>query len=672
MNAAFAGGAQWLEWLGRTQRQLVLPKLPEGRERQTVDAISQYIWTAIGELMADEFLMEMLFRKNDVQTAAYANQINNAYSWGWDNEWKGDRAVRKLLEQLVAGTGTAAIHNRFDPTQGEFLQSVPHVNGQPVFDPQQQREVVAQAQAQGQTLEFKDVRKGRIEWDVLSGWNLLVPPGVDDHDDFPWEATVTAMHVDEARELYPAARDLEPDADMVGLDILGTREAGNYVNPEHPERRNVRQMREHVLVWHCYDRPSETHPAGRVMVLGGHGQKLIADPIPELPVKGPLGEHRTGINYFQYWTVPSQFWGRALVEAGLGIQRILNKRRTQVSEIIDRGLPKVFAEEDSLTKVPEGRPLEIIYYQQGKSAPQTDGGISPGNWMYEDMNVLLSDMQRAMGIRDVSLGENPVGVKTFSQLALLHENDQTKIRPVIGAIRESMARCTENTVYQIRRYWGPDKQLMIAGESHLLEAATFNASRIPEFFQVRIPKGAGSPRSAAAELTKIDQLWNAALTLGQALPITWLAESIEAGKALPIPKQTAVDQIEKAQFENVMMIRGEMVPVAYYDPMPVHVEQHRQAQIQAELSKRMDIVAIVEQHIQEHIRIETLNQLQAMQAQGLPVDPAQIAELEGQAAAAPGAGTGGPPGSPALQPLMNDQLAREPITPQVPLRPDGG
>tara|TARA_R110000824_G_scaffold8439_2_gene38342 strand:- start:24524 stop:26632 length:2109 start_codon:yes stop_codon:yes gene_type:complete len=667
-NAAFAGGKQWLEYIGRTERKLVLPKLPEGRERQTVDAISQYIWTAIGELMADEFLLELLFRKNDVVTEALADQINAAYSWGWDNEWNGERAVQQLLQQLVAGTGTAAIVNRFDPTRGEFLASVPHINGQPIFDPAEQRNVVAQAQAAGQTIEFKDVKRGRIEWDVLSGWNLLAPPGISDPEKFPWEATVSAMHIEEAQAIWPAARNIEVDTQMTGLDLLGAQEAGNFVNPEHPERQ-TRQMREHILVWHCYDRPCGKYPSGRVMVLGGAGQKLLAEPTMELPIKGPMGEYRSGINYFQYWTVPDQFWGRALVEAGLGIQRILNKRRTQVSEIIDRGLPKIFAEEDSLTKVPEGRPLELIYYQQGKSPPQSDGGISPGSWMYEDMNVLLGDMQRAMGIRDVSLGENPVGVKTYSQLALLHENDQTKVRPVISRIRESMARATENTLYQIRQYWGPDKQLMIAGEGHILQASTFNASRIPDFFQVRIPRGAGSPRSGAAELTKIDQLWNASLSIGQPLPITWLSESIEAGKALAIPKQVAIEQIEKAQWENILMIRGEQVPVAYYDPIQIHIEQHRQAQIQAELSKRMDIVALIEQHVQEHIRVQTLNELQAMQAQGAPVPEGQIAELEDQGATSPGAGPGGS-SAPASAALINDQLSREPMPPADPLNPE--
>ena len=93
------------------------------------------------------------------------------------------------------------------------------------------------------------------------------------------------------------------------------------------------------------------------------------------------------------------------------------------------------------------------------------------------------------------------------------------------------------------------------------------------------------------------------------------------------------------------MIRGEQVPVAYYDPIQIHIEQHRQAQIQAELSKRMDIVALIEQHVQEHIRVQTLNELQAMQAQGAPVPEGQIAELE-------------------------DQLSREPTPPADPLNPE--
>ena len=38
--------------------------------------------------------LELLFRKADVETEAYAAQINAAYQWGWDNEWKGGEHER--------------------------------------------------------------------------------------------------------------------------------------------------------------------------------------------------------------------------------------------------------------------------------------------------------------------------------------------------------------------------------------------------------------------------------------------------------------------------------------------------------------------------------------------------------------------------------------------------
>jgi hypothetical protein len=43
--------------------------------------------------------------------------------------------------------------------------------------------------------------------------------------------------------------------------------------------------------------------------------------------------------------VKGRFWGRALIEPGIGPQRRRNKRSSQIDEIIDRGLPKVFIEE---------------------------------------------------------------------------------------------------------------------------------------------------------------------------------------------------------------------------------------------------------------------------------------------------------------------------------------
>jgi hypothetical protein len=118
---------------------------------------------------------------------------------------------------------------------------------------------------------------------------------------------------------------------------------------------------------------------------------------------------------------------------------------------------------------------------------------------------------------------------------------------------------------------------------------------------VQIAKGAAAPRSQAAELKKIEDIFNAALTSGQPLPISWLVDSLNAKEALDLPDAPADGQTDKAQLENHLMLLGDDVPVAYYDPPLVHIPIHREGQIQAELSGDVATWQRIEAHVQEHL-----------------------------------------------------------------------
>jgi hypothetical protein len=120
-------------------------------------------------------------------------------------------------------------------------------------------------------------------------------------------------------------------------------------------------------------------------------------------------------------------------------------------------------------------------------------------------------MERAAGVRAASLGENPANVANYSQLALLREADQVKRQPILYERKLGIKQLVEDSVFDIRTYWGADKQVFLAGEEERVEAEVFNATKIPSFYMVKVAKGTAKPRSQAAELQKITDIWNAAL-----------------------------------------------------------------------------------------------------------------------------------------------------------------
>lgn len=242
--------------------------------------------------------------------------------------------------------------------------------------------------------------------------------------------------------------------------------------------------------------------------------------------------------------------------------------------------------------------------------------------MQQEMESLYSDLERAMGMRDVSLGAHPQGVSAYAALALLGENDQTKLDPIMQGIKASIRRVVENTLYDVRRYWPPNKQIALAGNNGVLDAFTFNASRLPTFFQVEVAKGSSKPRSQGAQIQMIYDLFQQGAATGQPLPLTWLFESLQAGRPMPLPDEPQTFHEKKAQTENNEMVAGQQIGVAYYDPPEIHIPIHREQQIQVELTGNMAAAALIEQHIRQHQQAAAL--VAAESAAAATPAPAQI------------------------------------------------
>lgn len=608
INQAFAAGKQWLAWAPR-ERRLVIPPMPDGRERYTADVLTQYLWTTAGKIMGDDFRPQLLFRREDIESEEFAEQANKALAFGWDYEWDGDKVLTQLIVKLLA-YGTCAVRCRFDPTIGPVVaENVPFKNGQPILDPTQAVRAVAEATLEGKTLQFKDIR-GRIVWEPLSPFNLIVPPGLDSEDDFPWEIVVRPRTIDSLRREYGAKADGLAEESISAIDLSGVREQP-VADSDLAFASAGGRLEGHTLVYTCYQRPTDELPQGQVVVIAGRNRVLDKRP---LPYQAPDGSWRSGISYFHYWRVPARFWSKSLIEPGIGPQRMLNKRRSQQQEIIDRGLPWVAAEEGSVKQPPQGKPMAIVYMKAGSPKPEQMQGIGPGPWMQADIDSIYTDLEKALGMREISLGSHPQGVSAYAALALIGENDQTKMDPIIQGFKLAVRHVVENTMFDIRRYWPPDKQIALAGNNGLIQATTFNASKLPDFFQVEIAKGESLPRSQGARIQMIYDLFQQGAATSQPLPIDWLERSLKAGRPLPLPDEPQNIHRHKAEVENMEMMQGQQMGVAYYDPPEVHVPVHRDQQVQAELTGNLQAAALFEEHIRQHLQVAAMNATEQAQA----------------------------------------------------------
>src|SRR4030095_16337537 len=92
---AFCQGYHWIKHAGGPQsRQLVTVPPPKHGRRYTVDELTQYRLTPLGELASDHARPQAHFRAEGRPVEDYASQANLALAYGWEEEWLGNRTLQ--------------------------------------------------------------------------------------------------------------------------------------------------------------------------------------------------------------------------------------------------------------------------------------------------------------------------------------------------------------------------------------------------------------------------------------------------------------------------------------------------------------------------------------------------------------------------------------------------
>ncbi len=631
INRMFAAGKQNLDMNDRDGRVV------EVRRRGNVELITsnfldQYINTVIGRLSSNDYKPNFHVAQEDNETLEEVSRmINMAFSWGWDNEWMGDKKTLDILRHLAID-GTVAVRTRYDRRYGEIVGDVPFKDGSPILDTEEAHKYVESQMKDGKTAEFYTLREGKVCWELLTIDNILPPPGVHDPADFPWEIIRRPVSVAEIKNRYGDRAD-----DVVSEEIENTSSlTAGYTDGTPTKLEGM------ALVYTGYEKPNQQFKKGRTVVFTDTALLDVRDTLP-------LDEHpkgcRSGVHYFRWQVLPGRFVGKAFIENGIGPQKVYNKRLTQVNAIIDRGMPKVYMEEGSMAKPKTGEPMEIIELRPGAPLPKQENGIQVGSWMMDDIKLQVESAERALGIRGVSMGSAPSGVSAYSAMALLTENDALKLDPIGQDFGMVMDELCWDTMEQMRN-WPKDKKMEVLGPNGRLAMFLFDSEDIPERYIVKRPHGGSLPRSQAAEIQKINDIW--AASMGK-LPLSWYVDSLNAGKPMNIPPSVGDSDSHKAELENIIILHTlEPPPVAPYDDDAKHVEIHRAAEMKAQA--RLDAgdmtaeseVAAFEAHIAEHERSAT---------EGAPMTPAVPATPSpGDAMANPN------PGGAGMQPGAGQDL----------------
>jgi hypothetical protein len=641
INRKFAVAKQHLNVNTRTGRVIEV-RTRNGIKQVTSDVLGQYVQTVLGKMGGQDYRPN--FTAVD-QYGAYSETIseemNDAFLWAWDNEFMGDRKIQQLFLHLVID-GTVAIRCRYDRSVGDYVGDVPYKDGLPILDPKKAYDHVAKASEEGgQPANIKPLLEGKCVWDLLAYDNLLPPPGYDDDYNFPWDLIQRPVLVKDIKARYPElAKNVGPEK----IESTATVTAGLGFADE--EKAVLEDM---AFVYTGYERPCMDYPQGQTVVFT---ESAVLDVIEGLPYADHPRGPRTGLHYFRWQKVPGRFAGRAFIEGGIGGQTIRNKRLTQIDTIIDRNLPKTYVEEGSVALPQTGEPNEYIQVRPGSPLPRNDAGVAPGAWLLQDVKLQDENVEKALGVRGISLGSPPQGVSAYSAMALLNENDSLKLDPISQSLRLEMVEVCWDTMESMRN-WPRAKKILVAGSEDKLKEYLFESSKIPYSYLVTQQKGGSLPRTQASELQKVNDIWNASLATKAPLPLNWYVDSLEAGKPLPVPEDQADQDEHLAELENFMMIStGENPPVTKWQNHTIHVKAHT-----ADLEKFM--LAAAEGDTASEVIAEVLQRHIA--------DHEAAEEAVAASQAVPGPTQAMAPGNPPLTSPQTDQAP--PGAPQAPSAP---
>lgn len=633
LNLAFAAGQHWVAWDRRAQRVRALRELdPKYADRElfTADRITELRLAQLAELDSEDDRPNMLAVQEGPNAEAVTDQLNRAIEHAWEREWGAQQALAQA-RRYVVDLGTAAIRCRWDKTQGKDAGLAPHVNGQPVTDPNELASLTENGTlSDGSLPQILPVKEGRTCWEAYSSFGILAQPGVNHEDNFTWECLVRPVPLDELKQQYPSAAQLNADPDIASAMGLSTSQT---VPDSRSQSIGTQRLKGHVWVYTCFQRPNSQYPQGAVAIIASNEYKLL-DFTPSLPYKTADGCYHSGVVYFHWDRKNDRFYSRAWIEPLKDPQRIINRRKTQETEIIDRAMPRTFVKDGDLPEAPTGAPMEVVTLGRNADPPIFWNGAGPGPWMEQSIAAAVDDLAHASTLAAIKLGENPPGVDTFSQLAQLNENEQSKRAVIIQDHRRQIAKLVELGIFDIEQYWPAQKQIIIAGDEDQISAATFNKRSIPVFYMAKVATGTSMPSTQAAELKKIDAIWAAAVQAWVAVQngmewVTWYAESLKAGKALDLPELKMNTQTDYANLENELMEAGEQPQVMDYDNLQIHLPLHREAEDQARAQGDVMLLARIIRHIQDHQQVAQQNILAAQQTAMSQALLAQIGQQQG-------------------------------------------
>lgn len=265
-----------------------------------------------------------------------------------------------------------------------------------------------------------------------------------------------------------------------------------------------------------------------------------------------------------------KFYADSTINDLIPLQREYNRVRGQIIEAKNRmSKPQLAAEIGSIdpTKM-TAEPGQIVFYKPGFQAPQPIPVQQLPQYVLEEQDRIVADMNEISGQHEVSRGQAPSGVTAATAISYLQEQDETKLSATYDSLEEGIEKVARHTLFYVHQYWDMPRTVKVVGVDGSFDALTFKGSDLHNNTDIRVEGGSSLPTSKAAKQALIMDL----MTAGFIEPNKGL-EVMEIGGINKIYEHIQSD-VRQAQRENLRMakVNSELMDRHYMEQVQKAVE----------------------------------------------------------------------------------------------------
>jgi hypothetical protein len=539
LNIAFYSGRQYLDYSPIITGKLQVPKAPPHRVRLTVNRVRPMVRTEFSRLTQQKpsaSVIPATASDEDLSAAHAAEQI-----WESLSSIKKVRAEYRKSIFWLCMTGNSFIKTWWNSNDGP--------QGTDPTNPMQQRPM------------------GDVNFACVTPYHIFVPDlRTQNIQDQPYVLNAYTLTVDKLKAMYgDKIKDMNIVPSVVSSNEILEDAVLNLTGG--------RNEPDSVMCYEVWIKPYG-HPdfpkGGMVQVVGDNVLYQTKDGIPYLHGEFP---------FTKFEHIPTgHFYADSTITDYIPLQKEYNRTRSQITEAKNRmAKPQLLYAKGSIDPAKiTTEPGLAIGYRPGLPPPTPMPLVPLPNYVLEEQDRILSDMEDISGQHQVSRGDAPPGVTAATAISYLQEKDDGILSHTFESVEEAWESIAKQTLNLVVQYWDTERTVQTVSADGGFDVLMLKGSDLKNSTDIRMEGGSSLPTSKAAKQAFIMDM----MKMGFIDPNDGL-KLLEMGGVDRLYERIKLDE-SQAQRENIKLKKADPnILQQFQDAQKQQIQQQMQMQSQS-------------------------------------------------------------------------------------------